>query len=614
MQIRNFSIIAHIDHGKTTLTDRLLQTTKTVAERDMTERMMDSNPIEQERGITINLAPVRMVWHDKEGNPVELNLIDTPGHVDFSYEVSRSLAACEGVLLVVDATQGVQAQTLANYEKAKALGLKVIPVINKIDLPAADPESVTLELIETFGLSEDDIVQVSAKTGINIEQLLDVIVEKIPQPLKVPPSREDFAQGGTLDQTTPGGWHLQPLRALVFTSLYDAHQGVIAYVRVVSGELKRESLAMFSNKQRFTPTGIGYFSPHRVPSNSLKAGEVGFVATGLKDVGLVAVGDTVTRAAELEKITALPGYKEPQPMVYLELYPVDGDEFVLLQEAMQKLKLHDAALQFEGTHSRALGNGLRVGFLGILHAEIIQERLEREFNLDLVATSPSVPYELTLTGGMDMSIHHAGELPDPSVIREIREPMTDSTLFTPREYLGAVMQLCEDHRGRLEEVVDIGSRVRLRYRIPLAELIVKFHDQLKSVSSGFASLEYEVVGYEPVDAVKLSILVHHEAVEALSQIVVREQAEQIGRAITKKLKEVIPRQQFEIPIQAAIGGKIIARETISSYRKDVTAKLYGGDNTRRKKLLEKQKRGKKRMKEIGRVQLPQEAFLAVLER
>ncbi len=593
MQIRNFSIIAHIDHGKTTLTDRLLQTTKTIADRDMTERVMDSNPIEQERGITITLAPVRMQWHDQRGEPVELNLIDTPGHVDFSYEVSRSLAACEGVLLVVDATQGIQAQTLANYEKAAALGLKVIPVINKIDLPAADPDAVALELIETFNLPENDIVQVSAKTGINIEALLDAIVAKIPPPT------------GRVED---------PLRALVFTSLYDQHLGVIAYVRVVSGVMKREQLLTYVTRQRFTPTGLGYFAPHRVPTDKLSAGEVGFIATGLKDIGLVSVGDTITHLVDIERVRPLPGYKEPQPMVYLELYPVDGDEFVLLQEALSKLKLHDAALQFTGTHSRALGNGLRVGFLGILHAEIVQERLEREFDLDLVATSPSVPYEITLTDGSDLSIHHAGELPDPSQVRQLREPMTKSTLFTPREYLGAVMQLCEEHRGRLQEVVDIGTRVKLIYHLPLAELIVRFHDQLKSVSSGFASLEYEVTGYEPVEAVKLSILVHHEQVEALSQIVVRDQAEAIGRAIVHKLKEVIPMQQFEIPIQAAIGGKIIARETVSSYRKDVTAKLYGGDNTRRMKLLEKQKRGKKRMKEIGKVQLPQEAFLAVLER
>lgn len=594
MEIRNFSIIAHIDHGKTTLTDRLLAATGTVSARDAQERLMDSNPIEKERGITIKMAPVRMLWrHPETGVEYQLNLIDTPGHVDFSYEVSRSLAACEGVLLVIDATQGIQAQTLANYEKAAAQGLKVLPVINKIDLPAADPESVVLEILETFGIDEQDVVMVSAKTGANIDGLLRAIVERIPTP--VPPVDDQ-------------------LRALVFTSLYDQHQGVIGYVRVVSGELKREQLALISNHQRLLPTEIGIFTPARQPIASLKAGEVGYVATGLKDVALVQVGDTLTQYGSLSTVMPLPGYRLPQPMVYLELYPIDGDDFVLLQEALQKLRLHDAALQFTGTHSKALGNGMRVGFLGILHAEIVRERLQREFNLDLVATSPSVTYEVETMSNEVVLAHHASELPDPSQIREIREPITRSTLFTPREYLGGVMQLCEDHRGKLLAVHDMGARVRLEYSLPLAEIIVQFHDQLKSVSSGFASLEYEVVGFAYVDAVKLSILVHHEEVEALSQIAVRAQAEQIGRAVCRKLKDVIPKQQFEIPIQAAIGGKIIARETISAYRKDVTAKLYGGDNTRRQKLLNKQKKGKARMKEIGRVQLPQEAFLAVLER
>lgn len=594
MQIRNFSIIAHIDHGKTTLTDRLLQSTRTIADRDFTERVMDSNPIEKERGITIKLAPVQMMWPDPEtGEMIQMNLIDTPGHVDFSYEVSRSLAACEGVLLVVDATQGVQAQTLANFEKAKALGLKVIPVINKIDLPAADPESTALELIETFDMNEDEIFMVSAKTGVGIEALLNGIVRLVPP---------------------PKGTDEEPLRALVFTSLYDAHQGVIAYIRVVSGVLRAEQLAMFSNKQRLSPTEIGVFIPQRKVVTELHAGQVGYVATGLKDVSLVSVGDTITRHLELSKIEPLPGYMPPQPMVYLEFYPIDGDEFMVLQEALRKLRLHDAALQFTGTHSRALGNGMRVGFLGILHSEIVQERLEREFNLEMVATSPSVPYEITLISGEDEQIHHAGELPDPSLVREIREPMTRSTIFTPRSYLGTVMKLCEEHRGKLLDLQDVGTRVKATYRIPLAELIVNFHDQLKSASSGFASLEYELTDYAPVNAVKLSILVSAEEIEALSQIVVRDMAEQAGRAIAKKLKEVIPRQQFEIPIQAAIGGKIVARETVQAYRKDVTAKLYGGDATRRQKLLNKQKKGKKRMKDFGRVQLPQEAFLAVLER
>ncbi len=594
MQIRNFSIIAHIDHGKTTLTDRLLQATQTIASRDFTERMMDSNPIEKERGITIKLAPVQMTWLDPQTKqPVQLNLIDTPGHVDFSYEVSRSLAACEGVLLIVDATQGVQAQTLANYEKAVAQNLVIIPVINKIDLPASDPDTVMLELIETFGFSEEDIFLVSAKTGQGIPELLDAIVDRVPAP-----------QGKNED----------PLRSLVFTSLYDAHQGVIAYVRVVSGILRPESLVMFSNKQRLTPTEIGVFIPQRKVVAQLEAGQVGYIATGLKDVAQVSVGDTITQFSQMGSIEPLAGYNPPQPMVYLELYPVDGDDFFLLQEALNKLRLHDAALQFQGTHSRALGNGMRVGFLGILHAEIVQERLEREFRLDLVATSPSVPYQIRKLDGTIEDVHHAGELPDPSMYKEIFEPMTVSTLFTPKSYLGSVMKLCDEHRGKLLEMTDVGTRVRMRYELPLSEIIIHFHDQLKSVSSGFASLEYELSEYRLVNAVKVSILVQHEEIEALSQIVVRDQAEQAGRAIAKKLKEVIPRQQFEVPIQATIGGKIIARETVQAYRKDVTAKLYGGDATRRMKLLEKQKKGKRRMKEIGNVQLPQEAFLAVLER
>jgi GTP-binding protein LepA len=572
--IRNFSIIAHIDHGKTTLTDRLLQ-----------------------------MAPVRMRWTDPRPESTnrgqqpeyQLNLIDTPGHVDFSYEVSRSLNACEGVLLVVDATQGIQAQTLANYEKAYAQRLKIIPVINKIDLPAADVESVTLELMETLGFHEDEVVAVSAKSGINIEQLLEKIVDHIPAPVQ----EEE-----------------KPLKALVFTSLYDLHQGVIAYVRVVQGVLRPEQLMLLSNRQKLQPTEIGFFSPTRQPVRELRAGEVGYIATGLKDVSQVNVGDTLTTAlaANTNQVEALPGYHPPQPMVYLELYPTDGDDFVLLKEAMGKLKLHDAALQFTGTHSKALGNGLRVGFLGILHYEIVQERLEREFNLDLIATAPTVPYELSMKSGEEYTIYHASEMPDPSNIVQIKEPMTRSVIFTPRDYLGAVLQLAEGHRGKLLEVEDVGTRVKAVFNIPLSELIVNFHDQLKSVSSGFASLEYEVQNYEPVDAVKLTILVHADPVEALSQIVVRSQADQIGRAITAKLKDTIPRHNFEVPIQAAIGGKIIARETVKAYRKDVTAKLYGGDHTRRDKLLKKQKAGKARMKEIGSVQLPQEAFLAVLER
>ncbi|MBW7943990.1 elongation factor 4 [Patescibacteria group bacterium] len=586
--IRNFSIIAHIDHGKTTLTDRLLELTHTVSQREFTERLMDSNPIEKERGITIKLAPVRMEYHG-----TILNLIDTPGHVDFGYEVSRSLAACEGALLVVDATQGVQAQTLSNYEKAKELGLDIIPVINKIDLPSADVDAAKLELMELFGVEEQKIVAVSAKTGQNTEALMEAVTKYI----RPPQGKKDA-----------------PLRALVFTSQFDQHKGVIAYIRVIDGVLDKQKLQLMATKANFLPIELGVFTPHMTPTDRLEAGEVGYICTGLKEVSQVTVGDTITTTSAADHVTRLPGYKEPLPMVYMEFYPIDGDDFVLLQDAMAKLSLHDAALRFSGTHSPALGNGLRVGFLGILHAEIVRERLEREFNLELIATSPSVTYEVERTDGTEMVVKTPAEMPDPATIRQIKEPMTHAILFTPKSYLGAVMQLAEDHRGKLLSMQDVGTRVRIEYELPLAEIIVHFHDHLKSVSSGFASLEYDVTGYVPVDAVKLNIIVQHEQIDALSVIVVRENAEKIGRALVKRLKEVVPRQQFEVPIQAAIGGKVIARETIKAYRKDVTAHLYGGDVTRRQKLLKKQAKGKKRMKEIGKVQLNQEAFMAVLER
>lgn len=586
--IRNFSIIAHIDHGKTTLTDRLLEFTHTIEERNFVERMMDSNPIEKERGITIKLAPVRMEY---EGTTY--NLIDTPGHVDFGYEVSRSLAACEGALLVVDATQGVQAQTLSNFEKAKALGLNIIPVINKIDLPSADVDAVSLDLMEMFGVDEDDIVAVSAKSGINIDKLL----AKISQKVRPPEGKEDV-----------------PLRALVFTSKFDQHKGVIAYIRVVEGVLTKEKLHLLATETSFLPVEIGVFSPDMIPREELRAGEVGYVSTGLKEVIKVRVGDTITSEKMAKRVERLPGYKEPQPMVYMELYPIDGDDFTALVDAMGKLSLDDAALRYSSTHSPALGNGLKVGFLGILHAEIVRERLDREFNINLIATSPSVTYELTMTNGKTMEIKTPAEMPDPAQIKEMREPITHSVIFTPKTYLGAVMQLAEEHRGILLSVQDIGTRVKIEYKIPLSEIIIQFHDQLKSVTSGFASLEYEVLNFVPIDAVKLSILVQGEVIEALSVIVVRDTAERIGRLIVKKLKDVIDRQLFEIPIQAAIGGKVVARETLSAYRKDVTAHLYGGDNTRRMKLLNKQAKGKKKMKEIGKVSLNQEAFMAVLER
>ncbi len=594
--IRNFSIIAHIDHGKTTLTDQFLRLTHTVSERNHMERIMDSNPIEQERGITIKLAPVRMKYTRQEnGQNVEyiLNLIDTPGHVDFGYEVNRSLAACEGVLLVIDATQGIQAQTLANYEKAKELGLTILFVLNKIDLPSADVELVSLECMDTFGIGESDIFQVSAKSGLHVAQLLDAIVERIPAPTQ------------DLDL---------PLRALVFTSQFDQHKGVVAYIRVVEGMLTRDKLRLLFTGAEFTPPEIGTFTPEMKPTKQLVAGEVGYISTGLKEVSLIKVGDTLTRAEHFEKVTPLPGYKEPIPMVYMQFYPIDGKDFVLLQDAVAKLSLHDSSLVSSGVHSPALGNGLRIGFLGLLHAEIIQERLNREFGLDLIVTTPTVTYQLQLSNGEELEIYSPTEMPDPSLISQVREPITRATLFTPGEYVGAVMKLCREHRGELIGVENKGVRAKMNYELPLSEIIVSFHDKLKSITSGFASLEYEIVGFKPVDAVKLDILVHGEKVEALSQIVVRDQAERIGRAVVAKLKEVLPRQMFEVPVQAALGGKILARETLKAYRKDVTAKLYGGDVTRRQKLLKKQAKGKKKMKKIGKVEINQDAFLAVLER
>jgi GTP-binding protein LepA len=586
--IRNFSIIAHIDHGKTTLTDRFLAATGTVSALDFKDRIMDSNPIERERGITIKLAPVRM---DYKG--YIFNLIDTPGHVDFGYEVSRSLAACEGVLLLIDASQGIQAQTLTNFEKAKKLNLKIIPILNKIDLPSVNKEEVLLECMETFGVEEEDILSVSAKTGQGVPELLDAIIERIPAP---EPQKSDILKG------------------MVLTSKFDQHKGAIVYVRVMDGILKKEKLTMIATGESFLPVELGFFSPQMVPKDEIKAGEVGYVATGLKDVSNLRVGDTLTQFKNRDSVAALPGFKLPTPMVYMEIYPIDGDEFTLLQDAMEKLALHDSSLVYAGTHSTALGNGLRVGFLGILHAEIVIERLKREFALDMIATAPTVTYKITDNNGVEKEIHTPAEMPDPTLIRSTKEPITNSVIFTPEKYYGIIMQMIRDRRGELKEVKNMGVRMRVKATIPLAEIIIDFHDTLKSLTSGFASLEYEVSGYQEVEAVKVNILLNKEPVDALSLITVREKAEAEGKRLVSKLKEVVPRQMFELPIQAAIGGKIIARETIKAFRKDVTAKLYGGDVTRRQKLLKKQVKGKKRMKQFGRVELNQESFLAVLKR
>jgi GTP-binding protein LepA len=592
--IRNFSIIAHIDHGKTTLTDSFLRLTNTVDKLNIQERIMDSNPIEQERGITIKLAPARMDYLSKKHNKkFILNLIDTPGHVDFGYEVSRSLAACEGVLLVVDATQGIQAQTLSNFEQAKALGLAVIPVMNKIDLPSAEPERVALEVMELCDCNEEEIIKVSAKTGENVEAVLETIIDKIP---------------------APSGDEDKDLRGLLITSHFDIHKGAIALIRVVDGIITREKLGFTSSKASFVPVEIGIFSPLMEKRTQLRAGEVGYVATGLKDIKSLKIGDTVTTFSKREKVEQLPGYKEPLPMVFMEIYPTDPAEFTFLQDAMEKLSLRDAALQFAGTHSQALGSGLRVGFLGILHAEIVLERLQREFDLELIATVPSVTYQVLMQDGEEMIVQTPAEMPDPSLINETREPITHVKILAPQEQMSGIIDLCRERRGEFISSNHVGNRVSIVCKVPLAELITDFHDTLKSLSSGYASMEYKLIGFELVNAVKITILLNHEPIDSLSFITVREKAELEGKRVVKKLKEVVPRQMFELPIQAAIGGTIVARETVKAFRKDVTAKLYGGDITRRKKLLAKQTKGKKRMKKFGKVELNQDAFMAVLKR
>ena len=594
MPIRNFCIIAHIDHGKTTLTDCLLRYTGAVEERQFRERLMDSNPIERERGITIKLAPVRMTYTPPDTTTsYELNLIDTPGHVDFGYEVSRSLAACEGALLVVDASQGVQAQTLSTFEKARALGLTVIPVINKVDLPSADVDQAVLELMELTGMPEDSILRVSAKNQIGIAELLQAIIERIPAP------------SGQLDA---------PTRGLLVTSLFDQHRGAIAIIRLVDGSVSsKQKLKFMQTAERFTPVEVGFFAPGLTPTDVLSAGQVGYIATGLKDVRGLHIGDTITLDAEATAV-ALPGYREPQPAVYMELYPTEADDFPLLQDAMSKLVLRDAALQYAGVYSQALGSGLRVGFLGILHAEIVLERLQREFDLSLIATSPSVTYRVKLSNSEELDVYSASQWPDPSQLVETQEPVVHMELFTPSAYLGAVLKLVRDRRGDVTATQQIGVQLKLTVRMPLAELITDFHDSLKALTSGYGSFDYDSAGYQVVNAVKVSVMLNHETIDSLSFVCVEDQAEQRGRALVEKLKDALPRQQFEVPIQAAIGGKVIARETIKAYRKDVTAKLYGGDATRRKKLLVKQAKGKKRLKQFGKVEIDQDTFLKILRR
>ncbi|MGI6036740.1 MAG: translation elongation factor 4 [Limnochordia bacterium] len=591
-RIRNFCIIAHIDHGKSTLADRLLQHTETVSDREMVDQLLDQMDLERERGITIKLQAVRMEYKAQDGQDYLLNLIDTPGHVDFAYEVSRSLNACEGALLVIDATQGIQAQTLANLYMALDAGLEIIPVINKVDLPNADPQMVLQELEETIGFSADEVILASAKTGEGVGEILEAVVQRIP-----PPQGDVEA----------------PLRALIFDSHYDPYRGAAAYIRIVEGQVSvGEKIRMMSSRREFEVTELGVFRPHLVRQEKLQAGEVGCLYASMKEVRDTRVGDTITSAQNPAE-EPLPGYQPAKPMVYCGLYPVENENFEELREALQKLQLNDAALQFEPETSVALGFGFRCGFLGLLHMEIVQERLERQFGLDLIATAPSVVYKVTKTDGEEIDVENPADFPVPNVIATVEEPFVEATIIVPHDFVGPVMELCQERRGEFADMeYATPQRVVLRYQLPLGEILMDFFDRLKSRTKGYASLDYKMIGYRPSDMVKLDILLNGKAVDALSHIAHRTRAEKLGRQLATKLKAVIPRQMFEVPIQAALGNKIIARETVRALRKDVLAKCYGGDVTRKRKLLEKQKEGKKRMKQLGNVEVPQEAFLAVL--
>ena len=591
--IRNFSIVAHVDHGKSTLTDRLLEITGTVAKREMVEQVMDQMELEREKGITIKAKAVRMLYQARDGNEYELNLIDTPGHVDFTYEVSRALSACEGAILVVDATQGVEAQTLANLYLALENNLVVIPVINKIDLPSARPDEIAQDIENLLALPAEDIIRASAKEGTGTGDILEAIVSKIPAPRGNPDA---------------------PARALVFDSHYDAYKGVVAYVRVVDGELhKGDKLRMMSNNQDIDALEVGIFRPKLVATDDLSAGEVGYVATGLKSVREVQVGDTLTVATNPAS-EPLSGFRPAKPMVFAGFYPVATNDYPLLRDALDKLKLNDAALTYEAETSAALGFGFRIGFLGLLHMEIIQERLEREYDLDLIATAPSVEYHVLKTDGEIAIVDNPAALPEPDKIEEIEEPWMKVSVFTPAQYIGTVMDLARNRRGEQSKLEYLDpERVRMDFLLPLSELIIDFYDQLKSRTRGYASMDYHFDGYRAAPLQKMTLLLNDEPVDALAMIVHKDYAYQRGAALAKKLKEVIPPQMFPVPVQAAIGGRIIARETIRAMRKDVLAKCYGGDITRKKKLLEKQKKGKKRMKQLGTVELPQEAFMAVLK-
>ena len=592
--IRNFCIIAHIDHGKSTLADRLIEKTGVMSLREMSDQVLDTMDLERERGITIKAQAVRMPYKAKDGNTYILNLIDTPGHVDFSYEVSRALAACDGAILVVDASQGIEAQTLANVYLALEHDLEIIPVINKIDLPSAQPEFVKKEIEDVIGLDTSEAPMVSAKTGLNVEDVLEAVVKVVPP---------------------PHGNENTPLRALIFDSVYDNYKGALSFVRIMDGSVKvGDRIRMMSSGVEFDVTEVGYFRPGQLmPVNELLTGEVGYIGASIKEVADTRVGDTITNAND-PAAEMLPGYKQVQPMVFCGIYPADGSDYENLRDALEKLKLNDASLSFEPETSVALGFGFRAGFLGLLHMEVIQERLEREFDLDLITTAPSVVYHVVKHDGTELYIDNPTNLPDPADIEYMEEPMVSAQIFSPSEYVGTIMELCQQKRGVYIDMKYIeAGRVQIHYEMPLNEIIYDFFDALKSRTRGYASFDYELNGYARSELVKLDILLNGEICDALSIIVHKDRAYARGRAIAEKLKDVIPRQLFEIPIQAAVGGKIIARETVKAMRKDVLAKCYGGDISRKKKLLEKQKEGKKRMRTLGSVELPSEAFIAVLK-
>ncbi len=591
-KIRNFSIIAHIDHGKSTLSDRLIQMCGNVADRDMKAQILDSMDIERERGITIKAQTVRLDYKHTDGQMYQLNLMDTPGHVDFAYEVSRSLAACEGAILVVDASQGVEAQTLANVYTALDGNLEILPVLNKVDLPAADCERVKQQIEDVIGLDASNAVEISAKTGLNIRAVLEAVVERLPPPT---------------------GDAKKPLKAMLIDSFYDTYLGVVVLVRIKDGVMKKgQKIRLIAGKTSHVIERVGIFRPKQEMLDELGPGEVGFFTAAMKEVAETRVGDTITDD-KVPCAEPLPGFKPAQPVVFCGLFPVDAADFIALREAMGKLRLNDASFSFETESSAALGFGFRCGFLGLLHLEIITERLEREFNLDLITTAPSVVYHMNMTDGTMQEMHNPADMPDVQRIKSIEEPWIKATIMVPDDYLGVILKLCQDRRGRQKDLTYAGSRAMVIYELPLNEVVFDFYDKLKSVSRGYASFDYSIIGYEPEDLVKMSILVNSEPVDALSIVVHRTRAESRGRVMCEKLKELIPRHMFVIPIQAAIGGKVIARETIAAMRKDVTAKCYGGDISRKRKLLDKQKAGKKKMRQFGSVEIPQSAFIAALK-